>query len=351
MNRSLLATIVTMSLAGLIACGGGDTRESREAVAATSSRLAVPAQSPIPVSPSTGESWRGTPAELMFADAFASCAYEAPAGSEHAVVTFEEDDYLRYIQTQMDTAVCRYQTGSVWTDYGTEAPQPELRWFMQRNDPLCNVDPSTTANASAALTRAMMPIAIPVQAPFEGGLTDETTARAATRAVTLPITNLCIAQHLRSRSPGASAGDALLLSAADQRAILALTKERAQMAMLQFALLARVFATAPLSDAQAAAVSTLTLSPPHGYPLSFIPMLQHWAQSGTATEGLLRTLGQDFASAIQLHAVASHELVDLLSRSGAARLARGSSKNSPANRKNKTCALPMHWSTFSKPKV
>lgn len=84
MNRSLLATILTMSVAALMACGGGDTRETRETVAATSSRLSAPAQSPIPVNPSTGKpSWAGTPVELMFADAFATCAYEPPDPSSY----------------------------------------------------------------------------------------------------------------------------------------------------------------------------------------------------------------------------------------------------------------------------
>ena len=54
--------------------------------------------------------------------------------------------------------------------------------------------------------------------------------------------NLCIAQKLRAVSPGAAGGEALLLSEEEQRQLIEIIRERAQIAMLNYALLGVVLA-------------------------------------------------------------------------------------------------------------
>lgn len=326
MNRKLPAAIATAGLSFLLACGGSDTSEG---IARTSAALTAPALTPVPFTEASGFTWKGSPAELMFADAFASCSRDRTLAITLGGIDFETDTYLSHIQSKMDTALCRYPDSTApdgWKDYGPTSAQPEVRWYNLRNDPKCNIDPSTRQNRSAGLQRRENFFTFSVEPPFAGNLAIR-TVNATSQAVDTPIQNLCIAQHLRRRSPGATAGEALLLSAADQRQLLALTKERAQMAMLQFALLGRVFATPPLSNP--GAVSNVHIGNQGNWSY-FIPMLQQWAQGGAATAEVHRRLGEDFATAVQLHVATSTELAQLLNRSGAARMSRGGGALTPA---------------------
>ena len=329
MKRTLLAAFVTLLVAALAACGGGDTAE-RPRTGVSVASISMPTQAPVPINPATGApSWDGTSAELMFADALASCSYDLGSlviADGLFVVDFDDDAFVEYIRFKMGQAACSHDG----QNHYQAALLPEAWGRGQRNDPACNRDVSTDAPRSAELAPAdLMALNVPVEYPF-GGLFAGATAKTVRRAISLPITNLCIAQQLRSRSPGVSGGEALLLSAADQRQLLALTKERAQMAMLQFGLLSRALATPRLAEPEHvsnAAISGLTVT--GGYPLSFIPMLQQWVQGGAATDEVLRKLGDDFASAVLLHVTVSTELAQLLSRTGAAHLPRGGSVRDP----------------------
>lgn len=330
MKRSLFAALATLLLAVLAACGGGDTAEGHRTGTSMAS-LSMPTQAPVPVKPATGApSWHGTAAELMFADALAICAYPLEPVEFAGVqlyIPFDDDAFVESVRVKMVNAACHYDT----TSYHNPARLPEDWWLQQRNDRVCNRDASTNAERSADLARAdLMALDVPVELPF-GGSYASFTAKAVRRVLGSPITNLCIAQHLRSSSPGVSGAAALLLSAADQRQLLLLTKERAQMAMLQFALLGRTLASPRLAEPEH--VSNVEYNPggiwTGGYPASFIPMLQHWAQAGAASDDVLRKLGQDFATAVLLHVTASSELAQALTRSGAAHLPRGASIRDP----------------------
>lgn len=331
MSRTLLAMTLTLVLAGLMACGGGDSF-SEGSTSHVSAALSAPSLTPVPVSPGTVErSWHGTPVELMLADALASCT--PPPWDGESVYGFNEDNYLAYIHGQMDNAL----SASCQQPPAPGQTSTELRWFSQRNDADCNIDPSSGTHKSANLVRSVPRIKLPVVGPFYPEIWGRVTNSFATRMMQMPIVNLCVAQHLRSRSPGASAGEALLLSAADQRQLLALTKDRAQLAMLQLAHRARVFTTEPVPNP--GSVSNVNSSNPaeRGWPWSFIPVLQQWAQSGNAAIEMpdhsdvnaLQLLGEELAAAVQLHVTASQELAQLLSRSGAARMPRGASPSDP----------------------
>lgn len=302
MKRSLLATIL---LALLVACGGAEPAEKHRSIG---SALSAPTLTPLPMmfdpaDPSRRISaWKGSPVELLYADALASCSYEQASSD-----AFVSDSYYAHIFGLMGMVQCPIHPDpnhpGQTLDYS--GSPVEVRWRLQRADPYCNIDPSTEAQAFIRLGASLPTIDatnLPVEPPFGGPAVNETAFRAR-QALHVPVTNLCIAQQLRSRSPGVSSGEALLLSAADQREVLALTKERAQMAMLQFALLGQVFATPPAANPGAIS------NAPGGNPSAFIPMLQHWAQEATTARPNLRNLvtelGEDLASAVQLHVVAS----------------------------------------------
>lgn len=331
MKRTIHAPLVMLVIALLAACAGGDTADGARTGLSVAA-LSTPAQAPLPVNPTDGEpSWDGTRVELMFADALAACTYEVHRkfigwDGAHLEVDFNDDAFIEYIRGKMVGASCHYGD----TAYKDERLLPEAWWFDQRNDEECNRHTSTSTKKSAGLARAeRLALDVPVELPFEGALAVP-TAMAARRALAMPITNLCVAQHLRSRSPGVSGGEALLLSGADQRQLLVLTKERAQMAMLQFALLGRTLATPRLAQPELVSNADLDYRTATGaYPLSFIPMLQQWAQGGGATDDVLRKLGEDFATAVLLHVTASTELAQALTRTGAAHLPRGASVRDP----------------------
>src|SRR5262249_20332576 len=122
--------------------------------------------------------------------------------------------------------------------------------------------------------------------------------------------NLCIAQQLRTAAPGAANGEILLFPGDEQRRLLEITRERAQLAMLQFAGLA------------AALSATASASDPPPKPNAFLPVFARWQ---TTADPQLVQLGEDFAHAVNLHITTSGEIAALLVRSGDARLPRGAS--------------------------
>jgi hypothetical protein len=131
---------------------------------------------------------------------------------------------------------------------------------------------------------------------------------------------LCIAQTLREMLPGAAGVDALLLSESDQRALLETIRERASMAILDYAMLGVAFSS--LNVAYSAAMQ------PTGS--KYLPWLQLWALTeGTMTNpgarlyDRLAAMGRDFAAAVQMHVMVTEELTELLGRSRSARASRG----------------------------
>jgi hypothetical protein len=98
-----------------------------------------------------------------------------------------------------------------------------------------------------------------------------------------------------------ASADSLFLGAADLRQLLEVIRERAQIAMTQYALLARVF-TNPHDPPGAPA-----------YPTQAFVTLMHWSQQASA-EGELRAMGTELGAAVQLHVDATRELGQLLAR-------------------------------------
>lgn len=215
MKRPGLHAVLVLFVLSLVACGGEEMPHSNSLLASAS---ALSARSPRPIpgwymEGKLTSTWPGTAPELMFADAWGSCVYP-----EFAMAPL--DRYLQYIRAQMNN------TGDCPGDstVGTSSDTPmELYWLGLRTAPACNYDPATKESKSANLkvkTPALDEFVLPeVPSPRAG-----TVARAALRA---PVVNLCIAEHLRASAPGASVGEALSLSAADQRQLLALVNTTA----------------------------------------------------------------------------------------------------------------------------
>jgi hypothetical protein len=313
------------------ACSGAESR-APEAAAATSSALMSTGLLPYPVktqsvSGDAGDSgaqqltqqldpagkpipvWDGTIVDLMAADAFAQCAANSPQP-----VAVPRDKYLAHLAGLINNAACPRQGSTskmVVDDFTIENSTTTAgRWALHRLTPACNAD-STSGS----------PKAIKLKNSSRHSVTTSTTPtnvqRAADNEVNFGEINLCMAQRLRE--VGAS-GDSLFLSADDQRQLLEVTRERAQIAMLQYAALGNVLVTptgtaqAPLSDYQ------------------IIPTLQTWAQStSNADKAALGDLGLDFANAVQLHVIASRELAELLWRSASASMPRGGIANTSAD--------------------
>ncbi len=160
--------------------------------------------------------------------------------------------------------------------------------------------------------------------------------------------NLCMAQRLRQLSPGGSGGELLLLPASDQRYLLEVIRERAQIAMLQYAELGVVFSHTYIGGAltpdelngdQYNIYGDLT-SEGNVIEQTTIPDLEYWAEHPTCVNnngdlvtcsGQLAAMGRDFATAVQMDVQTSEELSQLLARSSSAREPRGGSPATPAD--------------------
>jgi hypothetical protein len=190
-------------------------------------------------------------------------------------------------------------------------------WKELRSDSTKNCDPNTLVNGAidVSVDATLEPRIIPYSIQWFGSTPQLPYANLQLRT---PVFNFCIAQSIRELVPGASSAAALLLSESDQRLLLETIRERAQMAMIDFALLGVAISSyrepnPPLAFLQDAS--------------HFIPTLQDAALAcGNApycSENTLKSLGRDFAAAVQLHSMVSEELAALLARSRSAVATRG----------------------------
>ena len=352
MNHRIVVLAFAIDLSTTAACSASDTSVERSSAVSQADSLGSGTIhiSPIPFN-SVGQkpAWDGTRLDLLVADAWAACSVDdakAPEWVEFPRGTV--DDYLEWVRGRMEGAACHEVTYD-----GDNTKNPPLppkygpgevlrRWFAQRNDPKCafdaaRSDPSikTYVLSSAAIddtpvadsgTAAL--ITTQALASF-----DPEALRGAARAIRRASVNLCIAQHLRSIAPGSAGGETLLYSAADQRELLETVRERAQIAMVQYAALGLVFAT---PNAQQFSAQEVSLAE------RYIPILQQWASPSSfqsnppnPTPSLdnpaLRVMADDFAHAVNLHTTVTREMATLLARSASAHAARGGAADTAAD--------------------
>src|SRR5690606_35739794 len=119
--------------------------------------------------------------------------------------------------------------------------------------------------------------------------------------------NLCMAQRLRSQLNG---GQSLFTPTNDQVEILAVIRERAQLAVVHYGLLAKVFSSTDTVPTQ--------IDDPD---FDFLTLIRHWAEQTDPSD--LQQTGEDFALAVRLHLEATFELARLLERQAATRPVSG----------------------------
>lgn len=308
-----MALLLVLLVLPLACVGEGDSALGRRGNA-----LSAPGQTPVPCA--NGEyTWNGTKSELLLADAFAGCSasayddYFATGGFPTA------DSALKGVLVHMDEVL------PLTTDFLAND------WRAYRAEPTQNCDPSNpkqqgsiqiheseikeTLNLSGAL----------VGRPWVVELADMDLRWAGL--------NLCMAMRIRELAPGTAGAEALLMSNAEQRELLETVRERSQIAMLQYALLGSVFASAGAGDGP----WTAPCCHDETNPLCEISC-DFWSKTGTARHfrvgnlqwfgrnapaSTLRSMGRDFATAVQLHSTVTQELNSLLARSRSASLPRG----------------------------
>jgi len=235
-------------------------------------------------------------------------------------------------------------------------PHPETYlddWISFRQDPSRTCDAQTLEPNQDAHFDADHGVkeSIPVDAVVYNNMSpknqaDVTRQTAANGDLLTAGINLCMAQRLRQLSPGGSGGELLLLPAADQRYLLEIIRERAQIAMLQYAELGVVFSHTyaggtltpdELNGDQYDLYGNLT-SAGSAIEQTTIPDLEYWAEkpkcvnnkgNPVSCSGHLAAMGRDFAAAVQMEVQTSEELSQLLARSSSAREARGGSPATP----------------------
>lgn len=219
----------------LIACLGacasaGDKTGDDQVLGQSSQTLTVPGAIPVPCVPcaedptafacpsgstDTVHIWDGNQVQLMLADAYAQCGFQTHGDYDGL------DDVLKDVVSKM-----------YFTEFLADAGGDTIgdMWLGMRENPSRNCELAGDGRARA------FPLSEREGVTWDDSWSDGTSETdAAHYDLRLGDLNLCIAQQMRDASPGASGGAALLLSADEQVQLLQIVKERAQIAMLQYA--------------------------------------------------------------------------------------------------------------------
>ena len=319
MNRTVLAVAAFATLA-VGACS--DARVG-EAVGRTSASLVAPELTPVPCMPVGGgiyrDLWRGTIPELLFADAMASCEalntvlINGQTYWQYDVIP-NMDEYANKIALYMGMVLSQANVPDpLASNPGTSLSTFTSRWIALR---------ASTQNSCDQKTNVSSPSGVPLQAlPVPEHVTDVAllndnqnfsagATAPADAELRLAGVNYCIATQLRTLIPGSAGGVSLLFTDAEQRELLEVIRERTQMAMLQYALLGQVFAT----TLKVGAPGAFTPQANANNPETIAADIAYWS-SQTYGAGALRTMGSDFAGAVQLNHTVVEELQALMSRS------------------------------------
>lgn len=317
MRRSAIAMLSMSAL--VAACSGNGAHDQIQPLGVHQAGLSSVGVRPVPCG---DRSWQGTAVDLMMADALTACSGDPTTKNTEPTFLPDgggamRDGYLTYLRGQMMASLA----------LDVQPTNLFLQWADLRANKDNNCDPVTGEKTEATITPRYVEeyVTVPTFSVQYPSL--RSRKRYANMQVRNPGFNLCVAQTLREMVPGASGGEALLLSDADQRMLLETIRERAQIAVLDYAMLGVAFSTA----------YGYTGAPPAGTTAkNYLADIQYWAltangshAAGNADNLTLKRMGGDFAAAVQLHATVSEELASLLARSAGARIARG---GSPATR-------------------
>lgn len=320
----------------LAACGSPTSQSTKTGTVTSKLAISATGTIPVPITPIAAfgqdpvPQWDGTFVDLLAADALGMCT-----GNMNPITLLHKDRYLAYLQAKMALTPCGPgQAGSL---------PAETRWIVQRTDPnyiQCNYRGSTKQNALVSLPESPPSGSTWAGADdilYQPGTTPGLSARWAPYLINPSMTptagstpinwisaigsaqkdmmyaaiNLCMANRLRQQMMTV---DIFSASAAEQRQLLAVIRERAQVAMLELALMGKAFANAAAScssptSCPAAAVVTDAAQ--------YLPVLRRHYEGLSLDQQ--RQLAADLASAVRLHIDVTHEFVELLARSALAR--------------------------------
>jgi hypothetical protein len=308
-NRpKLQVAVLGTILATLFACSAGDPSEVGSA-----QQAAVPNAGFLPwpvvgTEPDQELSWNGTLVDLMAADAFGFCApwWRTDQDDE---ADAETDEYLAHLLSLMPQNPCGPPGPTLpeadWWFTG-EVRSDALRWAWQRtqhkecnrdlqNDTPAVVDGPALDN-DALIERWSAYDVLTEHWTIENG----NLMREAASEVGLAGMNLCMASRLREQMLSA---DVLIASGSEQRELLEVIRQRAQLAVLQFTLLGLVFTDSGMT----------------GMPTTSWQYLPALHEFGTASTTQLNKLGRDYAEALRILVDTTEEMTELLARSASAR--------------------------------
>jgi hypothetical protein len=270
--------------------------------------------------------WDGSLVDLMAADAWAQCAASVTSDAKNP-----QDPYQGYLASKMQDAVCNQAETSSTNQSFTVACDPAStlcpavqQWALQRMTPGCNIDastgqPSTVTFFPNELGTAPLPTTLPDPSTFTdvNSQTPALLSGAVAKSqleVDIADVNLCMAQRLTEYQASA---DSLFLQGDDLRELLEVTRERAQIAAIWYALLGRAF-TNPDDRPGNSIVNDQQI----------FPILLSLAKNGDGFPFSLE--GSRFTAAVQLLIQSTNQLADVIRRSASAHIARGGSPQSDA---------------------
>lgn len=309
-----LAAPVVLLLSG-VACsadGSGEDVSKRWPPTSEPSALTAVGARPIPFCKTSAAAptkcWDGDSVELLVADALAACgtdsAFDIPGSSPQML-----DPYLAGIRKKMADADC----DGAGDSYGDRLSD----WVVQRKIPACNRQPggdvaawidvqplySSDFSKSRSLNftyRGGAPKCNDINQDFSAGLYEDIHYAAL---------NACVAHRLRFAAPGSAGAESLLLSAAEQRSLLEVVRERAQVALIQYSRIGTILSR--WSDSGTTCTQYLI------GPQRRVGELMQWRDLATGEQ--IQKLAEDFASTLQIHTQATEDFLDLLHRSSSAR--------------------------------
>ena len=304
----LLTTLVPLCLAAQTACSAGDSpgdpvvTERRQSLSVTTAR-------PVPFCPAQGKPcFGGGAVELVVADALAECGVQSTADVSYGTTDLL-DAYLVTIRQHMAAARCHPQD------------QTNLsKWIANRANVDCNVD---AGNVTEFRSYPLQPLSPALNVtygtsarPCGAGNASDTLPDFALRNIHNTALNACLAQRLRAVMPGTAGAEGLVLDRSQQRELLEVIRERAQLALIGYSrlMLAGEVAFPPgCSDVGGSLPDQLV-------------SLSQWIAGQPADR--IDGMGHDLATLSEIHIQTTRDLLSLLTRSASAREAASSDTQS-----------------------
>lgn len=308
-----LPLLLPLVAIGESACAGAVTESSGDSPASTgrqTSALSTTAVRPVPYCPSQGKAcFPGGTVELIVADAMAECGTQSVAdvnGAEDLL-----DVYLATVRQDMVTARC-----------GENFTATLDGWTKQRAEAGCNVD---AGNSAEFRTYPLQPVNPSFNAtygtearPCGGGQESDRVPLFIIKNIHNTALNACMAQRLRAVMPGTAGAEGIVLDRNQQRELLQVIHDRAQLAMIGYSRLMLAAqasgSTACTEGGQAAQLPDALLS------------VAKWI-TGQPTERI-DGMGHDMATLSEIHVQTTRDLLSLFSRSASAREASSSDTQS-----------------------